>query len=132
VTAGRQWVGSAMAVAYRRWLSGQIGGDAPAPPTAPAARMLGLALAGMADPEGLLHPGVAYLARLTGLSTRSVQRHLRALADSGWLDVESHGHRGSRAAYRLRIPAWAVKGDSGVTLSGSAHTGKGDSGVAKG
>jgi DNA-binding transcriptional ArsR family regulator len=57
-------------------------------------------------------PSVAVLATETGLDRRTVQRHLDALDEAGWLSRVRPSEReqwfGHRVRYRLLLPAWAV------------------------
>jgi hypothetical protein len=70
--------------------------------------VLPLALADQADHSGNnIFPGVALLARMTGLSERTVQRGLTALETNGWLQVVGFRNGGRSRATRWRInPAW--------------------------
>jgi helix-turn-helix protein len=55
---------------------------------------------------GSAHPGVARLARDTGLCVRTVRGHLSQARRDGWLTVESNlfGGRGKATVYRAAIP----------------------------
>jgi hypothetical protein len=71
------------------------------------ARHVGLTMATYADPNGgSIYPGVATLARSTGLGPRTVDRALEDLRSSGWIvRVSSGAWRSGRAdAYRLNLP----------------------------
>lgn len=70
-------------------------------------------------------PSVSVLSGETGLDRRTVQRHLDALEDAGWLARTRPSEReqwfGHRVRYRLLLPAWMaaqdhheVAGDHGV------------------
>lgn len=123
MTRPAQWASSAMGQAYRKWLAGDIGPDGeqlplpgmPDPPEHPVYRLFPFLLVNVADRDGRLSPGWPYLARVSGLSGDSVKRHVRRMVACGWLVVESKGHRGHRAVYRLTVPDWAEKGGHLVT-----------------
>jgi DNA-binding transcriptional ArsR family regulator len=57
-------------------------------------------------------PSVAVLSTETGLDRRTIQRHLDALDEAGWLSRVRPSEReqwfGHRVRYRLLLPAWAV------------------------
>lgn len=75
-----------------------------------------LRLADHADPNGgSVHPGIASVARFTGLSERQVQRYIAGFLKRGILAVEDHpkGGRGHTTGYYFPI----VKGDTSDTVS---------------
>lgn len=53
-------------------------------------------------------PGVASLARMTHQSERTVQRHLQAMLDNGWLVKVEAGGKGPASTTRYRIPIEAI------------------------
>ena len=55
---------------------------------APQVKFVLVALADHADSEGICWPSVALLRKKTGLSRRQIQRHLKALRESG--EIESN------------------------------------------
>ena len=48
-------------------------------------RLVGIALADHVNAEGEAFPTIRRLAHMTGMTTRSVQRHLRQLEDDGYI-----------------------------------------------
>src|SRR5258708_30839191 len=86
-----------------------------------------LALADQADHWGNnIFPGVALLAKMTGLSERTVQRALSALEANGWLQVVGYrnGGRSRGAPWRIhssgieeprRVSFWRRKPSYNVT-----------------
>lgn len=79
-------------------------------PGPPLEKLTALAVADHADHDGgRIWPTVASLARKTGNSERTVQRHLRQMQERGWLVlVRPANGRGSTAEYRM--PLERVKG----------------------
>jgi len=56
-------------------------------PKAPLQRLVLVLLADMANDHGVCWPSVGYIAKRAGLSSRTVQRMLRSLTETGWLEV---------------------------------------------
>mgnify|MGYP000547126854 FL=1 len=77
-------------------------------------RLVACALAEHIDRNGQAYPGVAVLARRSGLSERAVRTHLDLLADAGWLsETERGGQAGGRRTTLWTIvtpapPAWVT------------------------
>ena len=82
-----------------------------------------VALASHARADGThCWPGKALLAAEVGRDTRTVQRHLKRLIGWGFISLLSdhQGGRGRRDSYLIQIAKGeAVKGDTGVSLSGN-------------
>jgi len=82
-----------------------------------------VALASHARADGThCWPGKALLAAEVGRDTRTVQRHLQRLIGWGFVSLLSdhQGGRGRRDSYLIQIAKGeAVKGDTGVSLSGN-------------
>src|SRR5258708_34200122 len=73
-----------------------------------------LALADQADHWGNnIFPGVALLAKMTGLSERTVQRALSALEANGWLQVVGYRNGGGAPAR-----GWGGKSEGVETTPG--------------
>src|SRR5258708_30391836 len=73
-----------------------------------------LALADQADHWGNnIFPGVALLAKMTGLSERTVQRALSALEANGWLQVVGYRNGGRSPATRWRVNARLIEDPPG-------------------
>jgi DNA-binding transcriptional ArsR family regulator len=97
----------------------------------PAAKLIMLALADMANDEGICWPSVASLLTRTGLSESTVRRHLGELEAGGLL--KKHERPGRSTVYRVLPPekpaetttnsgsssyAQGCHGDGGVTVTG--------------
>lgn len=67
----------------------------------PSAKLVLIALADQARPDGLAWPSVATIARRTDLSERAVQKHVAGLERLGLMTIERRSGRSSR--YRLAI-----------------------------
>jgi hypothetical protein len=99
----------------------------------PGAFELGHLLSLYADQNGEAWPGQDRMAAEMGVSTRSIKRHLAALADVGMLRILPGCGRGNRSVYALIVPEdgpgqvvhirrgnerkGGQKGDSPVTVS---------------
>lgn len=85
-------------------------------------RLVLAVLADRADERGCCHPGVAWLARRTAMSERSVQRALAQLVDAGWIERHTNAGPGQRpdrrpSLYRILLS----RGDSSVTPKNAAR-----------
>jgi hypothetical protein len=70
----------------------------------PTLKLLLMALADAADNQGVCWPSISTLAKKCSVSTRTVQRSLRVLIDSGLLTAESRRRRdGSSTSNRYRL-----------------------------
>lgn len=83
-----------------------------------------LALANFADEDGDCYPGQERLAQMTGQDVRTIQRHLKAMEESGILTRrhqyrEDAGGRGGRTSDRYRLML------NGVTRQNDRKPGKG-------
>lgn len=104
----------------------------------PRAVLVYMALARFADRDGVCYPSYSTVARLAGVSRRSVMRNIAILTARGLIAVTRGGHGpASTNTYRLTI-----KGDTGDTLKGDKGdnrdqlrvtpvTDKGDTGVTR-
>ena len=82
---------------------------------APPVKFVLLALADYANREGICWPSIDSLSKKTGLSRRQTQRHLKALRESGEIEIaeEERGWRTRR--YYLKGVSWAApRGDTSV------------------
>jgi hypothetical protein len=80
---------------------------------------LALALADNAHDDGThIYPGLAHMAHKSRQNERSVQRHLKAMLDIGWLVLVAKSTRGKGNEYRIS-PRW-LRGDSLSPQSGGA------------
>lgn len=97
-----------------------------------------LAYADHADHEGgNIRPSVDLIARKTGVSKRTVQRHTRSLQDAGYLIPEGgqKGGRGRTARWRIpikgdKLTPIPIKGDNQSTERVTSTTLKGDIAVS--
>ena len=71
----------------------------------PTLKLVLMALADAADDHGVCWPSVSTLAKKCSVSTRTVQRSLRVLIDSGLLTAEPRlRHDGSSTSNRYLLP----------------------------
>ena len=94
-------------------------------PVSPPERFVLLTIGFMADPDGYAWPGIPYLAKRTGLTTRSVQRILRRLEAGKFIqrDARQSG-KGDPDTNLYRLPEFARGGDTvsgGVPRSPLTH-----------
>ena len=70
----------------------------------PTLKLVLMALADAADNQGVCWPSISTLAKKCSVSTRTVQRSLRVLIDSGLLTADSRRRRdGSSTSNRYRL-----------------------------
>ena len=95
----------------------------------PEQKYILLKLADYADDDGgHVYPSVATVARLTGVSERTVQRHLSAMREVGILEVTGQATQHRPTEYRIRGDKLTPLADSGVT----PVTARGDTGDVSG
>lgn len=99
----------------------------------PTTRVVLVLLADMSRPDGRCWPSLDLLGKVTGLTERSIRRHVQWLRDARLLDVEPRftgDGRQTSNLYRLRLDAAAP----GTTDGPPPETGKGypDTGVRPG
>lgn len=91
----------------------------------PTAKLTLLALADAADENGSSTPSASALAKVCGVSTRTVRRSIRDLAKAGLLHIDGrHRSDGSRASNRYVLALGADDRLSGVPVidfSGISH-----------
>lgn len=87
-----------------------------------------LALADLADDDGVAYPSVAWVARAVRLDRRQTQRVMHRLIDDGWVEVvdDARGRRSRR--YRIRVDRMpgTRRGDMGDTDTDDDGDGRGD------
>lgn len=97
-----------------------------------------LALADYTNKEGIAWPAVSTLAHKVRMSTRNVQRHLRALENAGELEIRRNQGPGGSNIYRILLSNNKsnscdahVTGDTGVPKAVSSASPTDDTGVAQ-
>lgn len=93
----------------------------------PAAKLIMLALADMANDEGVCWPSVASLLTRTGLSESTVRRYLGELETAGLL--KKHERPGRSTVYRVLPPEKQVDTTTDSVPAGYAQGCQGDRGV---
>jgi len=87
----------------------------------PTPKLVLMALADIADDQGLCWPSVKALARKCSLSERSVQRVLRSLESEDFLSVEAQFRKdGSRSSNRYRLALDALPPQSALIRAARA------------